>query len=118
MKINSPFCDRHPQHILRQAINKTLSPLGDLNTMHTAYCDLPDCRRHYTRNYGYFDMAVGEHPNFGDLSRKPRCGQNHFLEYMVVTESDGSLLWACPVDECNATQPYINDIESVGRVGT
>ena len=117
MRISSRFCDLHPGCRLQPATNLNLSPLGDLNKIYTVRCPQPDCHRNYAPDFGYFDAAIGERPDFGDLSRKPRCGQNHSLACMVVTELDGSLLWACPVGECKTTQPYIRQVEGMGPIG-
>lgn len=107
MKISSAFCDLHPLYELKPAIIKDRSPSGDINLMRTARCcSHPACRRHYTRDFGYVDFVIGQHPDLGDMSRKPRCGQNHEVEYMIVTKTDGVLTWACPNDQCGATQPY------------
>jgi hypothetical protein len=106
MKITTAYCDVHTTVNLVQATIETLSPLGDRNTIHASSCSLPSWHRAYTRQFGYFECATGQSPDFGDWSRKPRCGQNHHVEYMVLTEIDGTLTWACPDLNCTVTQPY------------
>ncbi len=118
MKISSIFCDIHPDCRLQPATVLNLSPLGDLDEMMASRCPRPDCHRNYARKFGYFDAPVGERPDFGHLDGKPLCLQRHFLvecdEYMFVTEVGGSLVWACPVGECKATQRYVRRVEGVG----
>jgi hypothetical protein len=106
MKITSAFCDLHPLNELAPAGIKTLSPVGDVNTLNTAGCTNPMCNRHYTRNLGYFDSAIRERLNLGDMERKNRCGLNHEVEYMVLTNIDNVLAWACPFEKCEVTKPY------------
>lgn len=107
MKISSAFCDHHPLYELKPATIQDLSASGDISLMHTARCcSHPACHRHCTRDFGYFDFVIGQHTDLNDMNRKPRCGQNHEVEYMMVTKIDGVLTWACLNDECGATQPY------------
>ena len=106
MKVTSAFCDIHTDFELVPGGIKTLSPMGDVNTIDTARCTHPMCIRNYTRDFGYFDARIGESFMFGDMARKHRCGWNHHIEYMVLTKLDGFLTWACPVEKCRAIKPY------------
>jgi hypothetical protein len=106
MKITRAFCDIHADLELELGVIETRSAMGDLNTFHTARCSNPMCLRVYTRDDGYFDAQVGKPFNFGDMGRKPRCGWNHHVEYMVLTKLDGVLTWACQVERCRAIKPY------------
>jgi hypothetical protein len=107
MKISVAFCDEHPTSTLSQAETETISPLGDLNTVHTWACTVPGCNRHYRRHiFGYHRLALGEHPQVGDDSKKPKCGWNHEVEFMVLTKIGGILTWACPNEACDRTQPF------------
>jgi hypothetical protein len=97
MRVTAALCDIHPTITLVPATIEILSPLGDRNMMDTFCCSLPSCHRNYTRNFGYFDFVVRQYLDLADLGTKPRCGWNHHVEYMVLTEIDGVLTWACPV---------------------
>jgi hypothetical protein len=116
MKITSAFCDIHPTTPLAPATIETLSPLGDLNRMETFCCTFPSCNRNYAHHLGYFDFAIFQRPDFGDFGRKPKCGWNHNIEFMALTEIEGVLTWACPVHACKSTQPHIHEVESLGPV--
>jgi hypothetical protein len=106
MNITSAFCDVHTMVPLAPATIKLLSSCGDRNSWKTAKCSDPTCSRHYTRDDGYFDSVVGKHPEIGDRRYKPRCGWNHEVECMVLTEIDGDLRWACPAEHCDHTLPF------------
>jgi hypothetical protein len=106
MKITSAFCDVHTTVPMAAAVIELLSPMGDRNTLHTVRCSDPTCHRNYTQADGYFDSVVGCSPDFGDPGQKLRCGLNHEVEYMVLTEIGGELMWACPVQGCDKTLPF------------
>ena len=108
MKIVSGFCDIHPTSVLIPTTFETLSPFGDRNQMDTFRCSNPGCDRNYVHHLGYIDMPIGRRPDFGAFGAKLKCGWNHQIEYMALTEIDGELTWACPVHECKtirAVQP-------------
>lgn len=106
MKITSAFCDVHTTAPLVPATVEMVSVVGDHNVWETAKCSDPACSRNFTRTDGYFDCMVGQPPNVADRSYKPRCGWNHEVEFMVLTEIDGELKWACPAEDCDHTLPF------------
>ena len=56
-----------------------------------------------------------ERLNLGDIPRKPRCGLNHEVEYMVLTKIDDILTWACPVEGCQVTKRF-GTVELTGSI--
>lgn len=112
MKVTSAFCDVHTTVPLMPATVELLSVVGDHNTWQTAKCSVPTCSRNFTRTDGYFDCVVGQAPSVADRRYKPRCGWNHEVECMVLTEIAEELRWACPAEECGITLSFRVHIRS------
>jgi hypothetical protein len=107
MRITVAFCDLHYTSTLWQAEVEMISPSGVRTIVPTWACIAPGCHRHYRRDvFGYHRCADGENPQVGDYSVKPKCGWNHEVEFMVLTEIGGVKTWACPDEKCTRTQAF------------
>lgn len=105
MKIESPVCDVHPDSPLEAAEIRILTG-SEVSCLLTFRCMNPTCNRHYHSEHGYFTNIVGQHFDFGDLSTKRKCGNNHHVLYLIVAKVNGRIVWACPEDDCDTTEQF------------
>lgn len=105
MKIESAFCDVHPDRRLAEGAAKIHSRYGLLEQP-TLHCTNTECDRHFHYDLGYFPFIVGKEPDVADLASKPRCRNNHDMLYMLLTKVDSVLVYACFYPECTTTVPY------------
>ena len=105
LKLDSAFCDLHPGERLARGTAK-IGPRYAPSEQQTLRCKRSDCDRHFHYDFGYFPFAVGTELEFGDLTSKPRCRNNHDLLYMLMTRIDDVLVYACFYPECMNTISY------------
>ncbi len=105
MKIESAFCDLHPNKRLAETDFKIGSRRGFTDEK-ALRCTRPECSRHYHYDFGYFPFTASEEPEFGNLAEKPSCRLKHDLLYMLLTKIDGENIYACFHPECTITIPY------------
>lgn len=108
MKVTDIRCDVHTDQVMRRATIKSWElakglPSSVEITITAFGCGTSGCFRHYTFEHGYFPFESPDTLDFGDLLAKQRCGLNHDLYFMYVTEQKGKPVLACP--ECNLTRP-------------
>jgi hypothetical protein len=102
MRVQSAFCDLHPDSNLAQGsaeLGWKYSPPQQT----TLCCKQPRCGRHFHYDFGYF---TPEEASFGDLGVKPKCSEKHDQLFMLLTRIDGALVYACFHPDCTNTVPY------------
>lgn len=106
-KMEAARCDLHPLYRLREAgVAMQASQGTNVSRVKPVQCTKTTCNRHYVPEFGYFGLAAGEAPNFGDLEGKPNCGSNHERRFLVVSKVNDDFLWVCPEPGCTTGVPY------------
>ena len=98
--IKKMLCDLHPHSIMARAEHRSF--LGEdwvRTVMHK--CLFPGCLRNFTRTLGYHDAAKRR-----KRTETRQCSANHPAEFMVLTEIDNGVIWACPFENCRTQLPY------------
>ena len=104
MTILSILCEQHQEQMVPTEF-KHVSALNSGNSYLGYSCSVPHCEVCFSNDHGYFRLD-SKSGTITPASYSRRCATGkHDLQWMILTNVDGRVVWACPDPQCDFTMP-------------